>query len=155
MHSSKVKTVNPALKELGPLIGDWDMELSNASFLPDPSGVIRGTALFEWIEDGDFLAHRQGNKTAGAPYATWLISRDESSPHYQVFFFDDRQGSRVYEMSFGKGVWKLWRNAPGFSQRFEGKLSGDGKTILAFWEKSVDGKAWKHDFDLKYIKRQA
>jgi hypothetical protein len=154
MAPKKMKAINPALKELEPLVGDWAMELSNASFLPDPSEVIRGTALFEWIEDGDFLAHRQGTKGSGAPHSTWLISRDDSSPNFTVFYFDDRKVSRVYEMSFGKGVWKIWRNAPGFSQRFEGKLSKDGSILQAFWENSTDGKTWKHDFDLKYTRRK-
>jgi|SRR5579872_1230413 len=155
MSPAKVKAVNPAIKELEPLIGDWTMELSNASFLPDPSAIIRVTSRFEWIEDGDFLINHQGDKKGGEPHATWLISRDESSPDYTAFYFDDRQVSRVYGMSFGKGVWKLWRNAPGFSQRFEGKLSEDGNTLRAFWENSVDDKLWKHDFDLKYVKHEA
>jgi hypothetical protein len=152
MNSSQVKTVNPALKELEPLIGDWTMELSNASFLPDPSEIIRGSSRFEWIEAGNFLVNRQGSNQAGAPHATWLISRDDASSQYSVFYFDDRQVSRIYAMSFSEGVWNLWRNAPGFSQRFEGKLSEDGNRIQACWENSVDGKVWKHDFDLTYTK---
>jgi hypothetical protein len=146
---------NPALKELEPLVGDWDMELTNASFLPEPSATIPGSALFEWMEGGDFLVNRQGDKHNGAPHATCLIGRDESSPNYTVLYFDERQVSRVCGMSFSKGLWKLWRSAPGFSQRFEGKLSKDGNSIHAFWENSVDGKVWKHDFDLNYVKRGA
>ena len=30
-------TTNPALDELQVLVGGWDMELSEASFLPDPA----------------------------------------------------------------------------------------------------------------------
>jgi hypothetical protein len=50
--------VNSTLKALQPLIGRWAMELSNASFLPDPDAIIRGS--FEWAEGGDFLVMRQG-----------------------------------------------------------------------------------------------
>jgi len=51
-----------------------------------------------------------------------------------------------------EGVWKLWRNSPGFSQRFEGHFSADRNTITARWEKSFDGSTWEHDFDLMYSK---
>jgi len=50
------------------------------------------------------------------------------------------------------GVWKLWRDAPGFSQRFTGTFSDDGRTIKGRWEKSGDGAQWDHDFDLTYTK---
>jgi hypothetical protein len=53
-------------------------------------------------------------------------------------------------MSFDDGLWKMWRDSPNFSQRFEGKFSGDGETIHAHWEKSLDGKTWEHDFSLTY-----
>jgi hypothetical protein len=55
-------------------------------------------------------------------------------------------------MSLSDGVWKLWRDAAGFSQRFEGMFSDDGKTISGRWEKSADGMQWEHDFDLTYTK---
>ncbi len=47
---------------------------------------------------------------------------------------------------------KLWRNTSKFSQRFEGKMSADPKTINASWSKSTDGKTWQHDFDIDYYK---
>jgi hypothetical protein len=62
--------------------------------------------------------------------------------------------SRIYEMSFIDDVWKLWRNAPGFLQRFEGRLSLDRNTVEAKWEKSSDGLAWHKDFDIVYGRRE-
>jgi hypothetical protein len=55
-------------------------------------------------------------------------------------------------MSLNKSIWKIWRNSPGFSQRFEGKFSEDGKTITAHWENSSDSSTWEHDFNLTYTK---
>jgi hypothetical protein len=55
-------------------------------------------------------------------------------------------------MSFSESVWKIWREAPGFWQRYEGTLSNDGNTITAHWEKSADGTKWEHDFDVTYTK---
>jgi len=143
--------INPALQDIKGFIGTWEMELSNACLLPDPKTIIKGTAIFEWFEGGDFLILRQGTRKE-APWATWFIGRDKDSPNYTVLYLDDKQSSRVYEMSYENDSWKLWRNSPDFIQRFAGKVSEDKKTITGYWEKSTDGKTWSHDFDLKYAK---
>lgn len=144
--------LNPALKPLEVLAGEWEMELSNASFLPHPADTITGRVLFEWVQDGAFLLMRMGDKPLSPPAALWLISRDEAAPDYTVLYYDSRSVSRVYGMSFSEGVWKMWRNAPGFCQRYAGTVSKDGKTIAARWEKSSDGAQWEHDFDVTYTK---
>src|SRR5574337_428507 len=110
---------NPALKPLALLVGDWEMELSNASFLPNPSDTVTGHISAEWVEDGAFLVIYMGNKPPSTPDAIWLISRDESTPNYTVLYYDSRKVSRVYAMSFSEGVWKMWRNSADFSQRSE------------------------------------
>lgn len=143
---------NPALKSLEVLVGKWEMELSNASFLPRATDTVKGSVSFAWAQDGAFLLMRMGDEPAGPPTAVWLISRDESAPEYTVFYYDSRSVSRVYGMSFSEGVWKMWRNAPGFCQRYEGTVSKDGKTIAARWERSTDGTTWEHDFDVTYTK---
>jgi hypothetical protein len=143
---------NPALKDLEIFIGQWEMEISNAAFLPDRSTRVKGVVSFEWVEDGAFLALRMGGGPSSSPGAVWLIHRDESSSDYQAFYYDDRKVSRIYEMSFADGSWKLWRQSPEFSQRFEGRISSDGNAISAQWEKSSDGLKWKHDFDLTYTR---
>ena len=143
---------NPALEDLEVLVGDWDMELSNASFLPGPSDTVSGHVSFEWLENGAFLVLYMGDKPDGMPDAIWLIGRDESAPTYTVLYYDSRKVSRVYEMSFSEGTWKMWRNSPGFSQRYEANLSKDGHTIAASWEKSLDGKKWEHDFDITFTR---
>ncbi len=141
-----MKKVNPTLKQLAPFIGEWDMELSHAAFLPNPKAVIHGRVLFKWVEDGAFFVMEQGKE------AIWLIGRDEKIENYTILYSDSRGVSRVYEMSLKNNTWKIWRNSPGFSQRYEGRVSKDKKTITAYWEKSFDGKKWEHDFDMKYTK---
>ena len=143
---------NPALKHLEILVGDWNMELSNASFLPSSSDTVMGHVSFEWLQNGAFLIMYMGNKPPNTPDAIWLISRDESNQNYAVLYYDTRKVSRIYEMSFSNGIWKMWRNSPGFSQRFEGKFSDDGNIIAAHWEKSSNGSIWEHDFDVTYKK---
>ena len=137
---------NPALKQLEALIGEWEVEV------PQFTGQ-RGRATFEWLEDGAFLRFHT-DAPDPAPAATLIISRDESSETYTVLHYDSRGVSRMYQMSFdgGGGVWKVWRQAPGFWQRFSGTLSDDGESIRAAWENPPDGSGWEHDFDLIYRK---
>ena len=54
--------INPALQDLQELVGTWEMEISNASFFPDSTIIIKGTAPFDWFEGGDFLILRYGKK---------------------------------------------------------------------------------------------
>lgn len=135
---------NPALKQLEVLIGEWEVEV------PEFPGQ-RGRATFEWLEDGAYLRFH-ADAPNPAPSATLIIGRDESSGTYTVLHYDSRGVSRVYQMSFEEGIWKIWRQAPGFCQRFSGTLSRDGSSIRATWEKSPDGSSWDHDFDLIYSK---
>ena len=98
------------------------------------------------------LALRMGDKAPSPSQALWLIHRDEAVPTYTVLYYDARHVSRVYEMSFQEQVWKMWRQAPGFWQRYEGRVSRDGQTITGRWQKSSDGRIWEHDFDVTYTK---
>ena len=145
-------STNPALKDVAFLVGDWSIELSNASFLPDLKQRISFSVTYEWKADGAVIAVQQGSAEADPPQvATWIIGRDENSNNYTVLYNDNRGVSRVYQMSYKDNIWKLWRNNPKFSQRFEGKVSKNRKTIDAKWEKSTDsGKTWEHDFNLTY-----
>lgn len=131
-----------ALENLGRLVGKWDVELI---FPADPSNKIQGQAAFDWLEGGAFVIEHFGT-------SVWIIGPDDSIETYYVLYHDERGVSRMYQMSLSGGIWKLWRNAPGFSQRFEGKFSEDDNTITAHWEKSFDGSTWEHDFNLTYTR---
>ncbi len=93
---------------------------------------------------------RAGAEWLGPSGAVTVIGRDDEAETCSMLYFDTRGVSRIYETSFEDGVWKQWRSAPGFSQRFTGTFSDDGTTITARWEKSSDGTRWDHDFDLTY-----
>jgi hypothetical protein len=140
-------TTNPALADVQFLAGTWEMELSDASFLPDPDAKVNGSVTFEWIEHGAALVMRMGDA------ASWIIGRDDSEPDYQVLYADDRGVSRIYGMSFRDGSWRLWRDAPEFSQRFEAVVAADQAEINGAWKKSVDGgTTWEHDFKVRYCR---
>jgi hypothetical protein len=60
----------------------------------------------------------------------------------------------VYRMTFTDNVWTIWRNAPGFNQRFLATLSADGDTLDGRWEISKDGQTWNLDFELSYVRER-
>ncbi|WP_052372530.1 hypothetical protein [Amycolatopsis taiwanensis] len=140
-------TTNPALQPLELLVGDWEMDLFNAEFLPDPETRVRGSATFAWVEQGAALVMRQGDN------ATWIIGRDDSADDFHVLYSDNRGVSRVYRMTFDGHRWTLQRNTAEFSQRFEATIGTEGTTIEGRWEKSFDaGENWQHDFNINYTK---
>jgi hypothetical protein len=54
-------------------------------------------------------------------------------------------------MSLSDGVWKLWQDGQPFAQRFTGRFSEDGRTIVGRCEIEEDGK-WRTDFEPTYTK---
>lgn len=147
MNTTLQQIHNPALDDIAALTGDWEMEISNAAFLPDPADKVSRPVSFEWLENGAYLLLRMGAE------ALWLIGRDDTSLAYTVLYYDARKVSRIYEMSYSGHVWKMWRDTPEFSQRYEARLSSDGNTIIATWEKASDGNDWEHDFDVTFRRK--
>ncbi len=84
-------------------IGEWSFQELRSS--QSPQAKVRGSASFKWIENGAFLLMHQGGEEE--PEATWLIGRDESTELFRVRYFDARGVSRIYEMSFKDGEWKM------------------------------------------------
>ncbi|HEX9990597.1 MAG TPA: hypothetical protein VGE45_19230 [Chloroflexia bacterium] len=140
---------NPSIERLAALVGEWRTDIN----MPlDPPIVTRGRTIFEWSEGGSFLIVRGSVEHPAFPSSTAILGGDGETERYSMLYFDSRGISRLYEMSLTNETWKLWREAPGFSQRFTGKFSEDGDTIAGSWERSSDGANWEHDFDLTYTK---
>ena len=135
---------NLALQRLDVLLGEWEME--SPQF---PGG--RGRTVFEWLDGRAYLVQRS-SAPEPAPTSTWIIGSDEADASYTTLYYDSRGVSRVYRMSVSEGVWTVWRDAPGFFQRFTGTLGPDNRSITGRWESSDDGSQWSHDFDLIYTK---
>jgi hypothetical protein len=152
LHSSQeTSNRNAALERLRVFIGEWAIEISSMSFNSDPSAVERGRATFDWLEGGAFLIQLSEISTsADFPRSIAIIAPDDAAETYGMLYFDSRGVSRIYKMTFSGGIWTLWRDFPGFSQRFQGTFSEAQDIITARWEKSTDGSHWEHDFALTY-----
>ena len=144
---------------LARLIGTWDFEASSqAQFLG------RGTATFEWIVGGACVLERADDEPDPATSADWaahspmpvtsVLGWDDSVPESAMLYSDARGVFRIYRMTLTDEAWTVWRDAPGFSQRFIGTFRQDGTTIEGRWDSSPDGTTWEPDFELVYRKRR-
>lgn len=145
-----------SLDRLDVLIGRWEMEASFGAgyFGPGtPAFTGRGgLTTFEWLEGRFFLTQRFVNEHPAAPSGISIIGPAAASENFEQHYYDSRGVARTYQMSLEGRVWRLWREAPRFWQRYTGEISEDGTTIKGAWEGSADGREWKHDFALTYIK---
>jgi hypothetical protein len=142
-------TNQKALKELEVLVGKWKVEATPPGGPPWPGDA---EITFEWMEGAPFLIERSWVEMPEAPDAVTVIGADAATGRYFQLYSDDRNVSRVYEMSMGDGEWKLWRDGEPFSQRFAGRISEDGNRIEARWEAAKDGTNWETDFDLVFTR---
>ena len=84
------------------------------------------------------------------PSGIAIIGSDDATKEYFMLYFDERGVSRKYEVSLHDNVLKWWRNAPGFSQRYEGTITDGNNTIIGKGELSKDGTSWEADLNLTY-----
>ena len=128
---------------------------------PQVDGLGPAWTEFAWAEGGLFLRQfTDADPPAGTAPRAWrenapfpvtaLIGLDDTANDFTMLYADGRGVHRVYRMTFDAGGWRLWREAPGFHQRFFGIMSADGATIDARWERSADGRQWDLDFALGY-----
>lgn len=142
---------------LGILVGTWEFEST-----VDGRFMGRGSATFEWIEDGAFVlqhAHAQPSPDSPPEWiahspmpVTSIIGFDDTTHELAMLYADARGVLRIYRMSLSDDSWRLWRDAPDFHQRFTGVIRHHGRTIEGRWESSPDGSAWEPDFDMTYRK---
>jgi hypothetical protein len=137
-----------ALRGLDALVGAWEMQ---ALFPGNPPLAGGGLTTFEWLDGRRFLIQRVTAAQPDGPAVIAIIGAEPDGSLAQ-HYFDNRGVHRVYQMTLDSGSWKLWRESPGFWQRYTGTLSPDGATIKGAWEKSPDGSRWEHDFGLVYTK---
>ena len=134
---------DPALDRLDALVGEWTTEATHP-LLPD---VIHGKETFEWLEGKRFLVYRSYFQPATAPSAIAVIGGGETPGVWPMHYFDERGVMRVYQVSMDDGVWRMWRDHPGFSQRLSGVFEDNGRTLRVSAELD-QGDGWKPDLQM-------
>src|ERR1043166_1202740 len=147
--AQKASIPNPALEPFRVLIGNWNTTGTHA-LIPDT--ILHGRTSFEWLEGGAFLLMRSEIDEPGVPSGIAIIGSDNSEKEYYMLYFDERGVSRKQNVSLHDNIWKWWRNAPGFSQRYEATIVDGGNTIISKGELSRDGVTWEQDLDLTYTR---
>jgi len=139
---------NKGLKALQPLIGEWDYTIYNAWFLESMDTKLVGKTFFERLHDS-FLVMR--GAFDGLPDDVCVIGYSDAKEKYELFYYDQRGVSRIFDMEFDGKHWSYSREDKDFYQRFTAEVSED--KITAITEASEDqGKTWRKDFNIDYVR---
>ena len=137
------------------LIGSWEFEASSEGRF-----LGRGSATFQWIEDGAFVIENAQDEPSDNTDPAWadhspmpvmaMLGFDDTTAEQAMLYTDARGVFRIYRMKLTDEAWTVWRDAPGFNQRYIGTIRDEGDTIAGRWETSANGQDWTTDFDLVY-----
>lgn len=142
------------LHELDALIGSWDVTMSGAWFLDSLETEIKGSASFEWLENA-FVLWKWKLDADEMPEATPnVIGYSSAADTFEMFYYDGRGVSRIFDMQFDGKHWSLLRRDPDFYQKLSADVTSD--KIDGAWYASEDkGITWSKDFDLLFTKHTA
>ena len=129
------------------LIGTWATEATHPMF----DGVVPGTITFEWLEGGHFIVQRSQNDHELFPDAICVIGAPEAGDGLVMEYFDSRGVRRTYGVSLDGGVLRIWRDQPGFDQRFSAELRHD--RFDGQWQLAETPGDWRDDVKVIYRRR--
>jgi hypothetical protein len=135
---------DPTLERFAPLIGTWITEGTH----PAVDEVVPGTVTFEWLEGGRFVIQRLHNDHELFPDGICVIGPPETGKGLVMEYFDSRGVRRTYDVSLSDGVLRLWREEPGFDQRFSARLGAD--TFEGLWQIATSPGDWRDDLKVVY-----
>ena len=138
---------DPALQAFDVLIGTWDTVATH----PLVDAVVPGTVTYEWLEGGQFIVQRSHNDHELFPDAICLIGAPEDGDGLVMEYFDSRGVRRTYGTALEDGVLRIWRDAPGFDQRFEVKVEHDG--FEGVHQLAEAPGEWRDDLRVVYRRR--
>jgi hypothetical protein len=135
---------DPALEPFDALIGTWTTEAKHRMV----DDVVFGTTTFEWLEGGHFVVQRSHSDHELFPDGLSVIGAPESGGGLVLEYFDSRGVRRTYGVSLEDGVWRMWRDQPGFDQRFSAKLDPD--VFEGMFELAETPGDWQEDMRVIY-----
>ena len=138
---------DPALEPFEALIGTWATEATH----PLVDAVVPGSTTFEWLEGGHFLVQRSHNDHELFPDAISVIGAPEVGDGLVMEYFDSRGVRRTYGISLDDGALQIWRDAPGFAQRFSAAIAPD--SFAGRWELARTPGDWQDDLKVTYRRR--
>jgi hypothetical protein len=143
------------MRQLEPLVGDWDVTMTHAWFLETLDTEIHGAATIEWYADAFLLLRlrfRGRSAEQGGSASAMAFSRNDPRDTFVALYHDDRGVSRVFAMTFADGEWTLLREDPDFHQRLVMRIGEDRLDWRA--DASEDaGRTWRKDLDYIFVRR--
>ena len=144
----------PSIELLDPLVGTWEIQASHRLMA---GVIIRGRATFEWMAGKVVMLWRADYDLPDIPDSISMLtcanagdgSADADEP-CTMHYVDQRGVTRVFRFNAEPGVFRFWRDWPGFSQRFTYTLSPDGNTLAGIVELNQDGATWVEDLRSAY-----
>jgi len=112
---------DPILAPFDALIGTWATEAVH----PEVDAIVPGSITFEWLEGGHFLIQRSCNEHELFPDAISIIGAPEDGDGLVMEYFDSRGVRRTYRVPLDDGVLRIWRDHPGFDQRYSATITDD------------------------------
>jgi hypothetical protein len=135
---------DPLLEPFAALIGTWATEATHPLF----DGVVAGSITFEWLEGGHFLVMRSRTEHELFPDAISVIGAPETGDGLVMEYFDSRGVRRTYGVSVTDGVLRMWRDHPGFEQRYSATLAD--VAFEGLWQLAETPGDWKDDLKVTY-----
>lgn len=139
---------DPALEPFDALIGTWDTEAVHRLL---PEVTVPGAVTFEWLEGERYLIQRSRNEHELFPDAICVIGAPETGDGLVLEYFDSRGVRRTYGVSLDDGVWRIWRDAPGFDQRFAAEIAPD--RFAGVYQLAETPGDWQDDLKVTYRRR--
>jgi hypothetical protein len=138
---------NTALEPFEALIGTWDTEATH----PMIEGTHPGWWSFELLTGDQFLVVRSHNDHELFPDAIAIIGAPETGDGLVMEYFDSRGVRRTYGTAIENGVWRWWRDHPGFDQRQVATLAPDTFELVS--KLAREPGEWKDDLKVVFRRR--
>ena len=138
---------DPQLDACEALIGTWDTDAKHVAI----DEVVTGSTTFEWLEGHRFVVQRSHADHELLPDGLSVIGPPEAGDGLVMEYFDSRGVRRTYRTSIEDGVWRIWRDEPGFEQRFSATLAPD--QFEGVFELAETPGAWREDMRVTYRRR--
>jgi hypothetical protein len=65
-------------------------------------------------------------------------------------YFDSRNVHRIYRIAINDAELRTWRDAPGFEQRFAGKLGPTNSTMEGVWQLNQANQGFRDDLTITF-----
>ena len=131
---------NPALAPLGFLVGEWRTAGTHPLV---PGETLNGRTSFAWHEGGAFVIMRSQVDHPQFPDGVAIIGSDGASGKLTMVYFDEREVSRILDVTAANGS-VTWRHEdPEFTQSLT--IASEGDTLVSKGRMSKKGGVWEDD----------